>query len=123
MSTDFESRGTMGRRSPGSNGQAFEDLSFRGLDRGYCNRDEITLTDMNGDGRADVTCRTNGLVALSTGTVFSITASGGQWCNYYDRLPDAGRRASHEERMPTTSMRRQTHDGHCPVCMARVTEG
>jgi len=61
-------------------GQSFEDMSFQGLGRGFCEQDDLVLADLNGDGRSDVTCSGTGSVALSTGEALLDQGSFGVWC-------------------------------------------
>jgi RHS repeat-associated protein len=63
-----------------NDGHSFEELSFQGLGRGFCERDEIVLADLNGDGRSDVTCSGTGGVALSTGEALLDQGPFGRWC-------------------------------------------
>ena len=76
-----------------SNGQAFETRHFQvpGLD--YCARDDWAFVDINADGRTDATCRTNGVVLLSTGSAMVDTGSTGNWCNFWEEIanPDDSR--------------------------------
>jgi len=63
-----------------NDGQSFEDMSFQGLGRGFCEQDDLTFADLNGDGRSDVTCSGTGSVALSTGEALLDRGSFGGWC-------------------------------------------
>jgi RHS repeat-associated protein len=71
-----------------SNGQAFEDQTFQGPGRGYCAREDWGFVDINADGRTDAACRTNGVVLLSTGAAMVDTGSSGNWCNFWQAVPN-----------------------------------
>jgi RHS repeat-associated protein len=64
-----------------SDGASFTIDPIISLPSTYCAQDKYVLADLNGDGREDVHCPTNGNVALSTGLSFLDQGNFGAWCN------------------------------------------
>jgi RHS repeat-associated protein len=63
-----------------SDGAQFVNGVFSGLPNTYCAQDKYLFVDVNGDGRTDAHCPTNGNVGLSTGLSFLDQGAGTGWC-------------------------------------------
>ena len=93
-----------------SNGTSFTDMSFTALSEGYCAPEDLTLVDINGDGRADITAAPSNSRALDGG-VLPRSGVAGRLVPLLQQQPqceEGGRSATRLPEQPTGVQHRAT---------------